>query len=130
MQEAHPPLTIMRVVCRWKQLGMAWELAALERGDGTGGAGSPSPAALRVSWPHERLRLKLADLPQLHRMLTQCAQQQQQQGVVPLGRCLFDYLGLVVGVGHVRSSGEWLRLLCCGWPAAWPRCGFCCWKTA
>eukprot|EP00983_Pelagomonas_calceolata_P078395 1154239-Pelagomonas_calceolata.AAC.12 len=85
----------------WKQLGVAWEMCA----GGTSASSSSCPTGMRVSWPNERLRLKLADLPQLHRMLAQQAQH-VQQGVVPVGQCMFDYLGLVVGVGPVRLSGE------------------------
>jgi len=84
----------------WKQLGVAWEMCA----GGTSASSSSCPTGMRVSWPNERLRLKLADLPQLHRMLAQQAQH-VQQGVVPVGQCMFDYLGLVVGVGPVRLSG-------------------------
>ena len=81
--------------CSWKQLGMAWDM----------GAGSPT--GMRVYWTGERARLKMADLPQMHRMLRWQALH-AHQGVVPYGQCTFDYLGLVVGVGPVQYSGEYV----------------------
>jgi len=88
-------------------------------------------SGMRLCWPHMRERMKLADLPRLYRMLDQqaqvlhrpeqeqvhqvqqqhLAQPHQKRGPVPITQRLFDYLGLVVGVGPVLYSGKWQSVL-------------------